>query len=119
MSQLLLLLLSASAIAQQQPMLLWAEEFNSGLNTDHWSFDTGGGGWGNGELQTYTTDASNVRVEDGLIKIIALRDGDSFTSARIKSHKKVSVRYGTIEASIKVPDVNAGLVRTSSQEDCQ
>ncbi|HKJ41415.1 MAG TPA: hypothetical protein VKA27_04940, partial [Sunxiuqinia sp.] len=34
--------------------LVWSDEFNAdgAPATDHWSYDTGGGGWGNNELQT-------------------------------------------------------------------
>ena len=37
--------------------LAWSEEFHQGVGAKPdpavWGYDTGGGGWGNGELETY------------------------------------------------------------------
>jgi hypothetical protein len=37
------------------------------VNTRHWTFDTGNGsnGWGNRELEYYTSHPENVHVADG------------------------------------------------------
>jgi len=90
---------------------IWSDEFDSGsLDASLWSYDLGGGGWGNQELQVYTDGESNVNVDGGFLKISALRSDDGgFTSGRIKTESKVSFKYGTVEASIKVPDVEEGL----------
>lgn len=100
--------------ASAQPV--WAEEFDTGTtpNPAIWSYDLGGGGWGNAELQTYTSDSANVRVEGGYLRITAreqlLKGGrKSYTSARIKTENKLTVQYGTIEARILVPDLANGL----------
>ena len=44
---------------------VWSEEFDVGTVPDSsvWSCDLGGSGWGNSELQTYTSDPANLRVE--------------------------------------------------------
>lgn len=88
--------------------LLWRDDFDENtLNTNYWSYDLGGGGWGNSELQTYTTGA--VSVGGGLLNIRAERISTGFTSGRIKTDGKVLFRYGTVEARIKIPDVDEGL----------
>lgn len=55
--------------------LVWADEFdtNGAPDPSNWTYDLGMGdnGWGNGEIQSYTDDASNVIVEDGNLKITA------------------------------------------------
>ena len=99
--------------------ILWRDEFDDDAatanrpNSEYWSYDTGGGGWGNGELQVYTEASSNVVVENGLLKIIARKDESSspttFTSGRIKTEDKISFKYGTLEARVKSPDMDAGL----------
>src|SRR5258706_14855182 len=36
--------------------LAWSDEFNgTALNTSYWNQETGGGGWGNNELEFYTS----------------------------------------------------------------
>jgi beta-glucanase (GH16 family) len=98
----------------ETPALLWSDEFDTGSQprSDTWSFDLGGGGWGNGELQVYTDAPSNIMVHDGILKIVAQKDGTNpptFTSARIKTEGKLSFKYGTLSARIQSPDVAAGL----------
>ena len=90
---------------------IWSEEFNAGSAPDQdiWSYDTGDWGWGNAELQNYTTNSENSRIEDGQLIITALREGDSFTSARIKTQDKLTFTYGTVEARIQTPDLGDGL----------
>ena len=52
------LLVSAAAlvlgqVAQAQSwQLVWSDEFNGSISPD-WVFETGGGGWGNNELEYY------------------------------------------------------------------
>jgi len=112
------ILVASAATAQAQGTLLWSDEFDTASNrpdSSIWSFDVGQGvnGWGNGELQTYTDASSNTIVENGLLKIIARKDESSsppsFTSARIKTEDKLSFKYGTLEARIQWPDLDAGL----------
>ena len=48
--------------------LVWSDEFDyEGLpNPEKWSYDVGGGGWGNNELQYYTNeDLDNANVSNG------------------------------------------------------
>ena len=56
--------LAAPKPANAQWTLVWSDEFN-GLNgvapdPSKWTYDTGGGGFGNGELQIYCAPGSNV-----------------------------------------------------------
>jgi beta-glucanase (GH16 family) len=95
--------------------LVWNEEFDS-FDTKTWGFDLGGNGqFGEEELQVYTSSPDNVRVEDGLLKIITRKEQapdenvPTFTSGRIKTLDSLSFTYGTIEARMKVPDMDAGL----------
>jgi beta-glucanase (GH16 family) len=109
-------LLAAIALAAANPafgQLIWSEEFDNGTALDEsvWSYDLGANGWGNRELQNYTDNPENVRIEDGNLVITAVRsqEGFSFTSARVRTEDKLTVKYGTIEARIKVPDLADGL----------
>src|SRR5689334_17627171 len=57
--------------AQQTWNLVWADEFNgSAVDTSNWTFETGGGGWGNNELQYYTA-GGNATVAGGVLTIEA------------------------------------------------
>src|SRR3569833_228116 len=57
--------------------LSWSDEFNGAVgsapNSANWGYDTGAGGWGNNELETYTTSTTNSRIisdgggTDGLV----------------------------------------------------
>lgn len=92
------------------PSLFWAEEFdvNGAPNTATWGYDmgNGSGGWGNQELQYYTDRASNVVVSGGTLKITAKREnynGFAFTSTRLLSKGKFSLKYGRIDIRAKLP----------------
>lgn len=90
---------------------VWSEEFDSGIAPDEgtWSYDLGNCGWGNQELQSYTRDADNVRVEGSQLIITAMKKGHEITSGRIKTENKFTFKYGTVEARIQVPDMGNGL----------
>ena len=92
------------------PSLYWSEEFdvNGAPNSAIWGYDLGNGqgGWGNQELQYYTQNSSNVVVSGGTLKITAKREnsnGFAFTSTRLLSKGKFSVKYGRIEIRAKLP----------------
>src|SRR5512133_448601 len=52
--------------------LVWHDEFEgTELDLKNWTFDLGGGGWGNQEWEAYTDRPENVRVEDGVLVIEA------------------------------------------------
>lgn len=89
--------------------LVWQDEFEgTELNLENWTFDIGGGGWGNQEWQAYTNRPENVRLEDGLLVIEAREEpefvaGRSYSSARIKTQGLHAWQYGRIEARLKLP----------------
>lgn len=87
--------------------LVWAEEFNGPeLDMSTWTYETGGGGWGNRESQYYTSRKENIRIEDGKLIIQARKEkyeNNDYTSARIKTQGKKSFTYGKIEARISLP----------------
>ncbi|HVG91489.1 MAG TPA: glycoside hydrolase family 16 protein, partial [Alphaproteobacteria bacterium] len=96
--------------------LVWADEFNgpNGSTPDpkKWTYETGGKGWGNSELECYTDLAQNAQLEDGNLVITALSQpgypcsdgtGRDYTSARLKTQGLFSQAYGRFEARIRVP----------------
>jgi beta-glucanase (GH16 family) len=98
---------------------VWKEDFSSNGAPSNfiWNYDTGRGpyndGWGNWEVQQYSSDSSNVFVSDGKLNIVVKKDyvdgQPAFTSARLKTNGKFEFQYGSVEASIKIPDLNGGL----------
>ena len=90
--------------------LVWADEFAQADGTvpdpSKWVYDIGGGGWGNNELQYYTSRTNNARIEGGQLVIEAKQetfDNRNYTSARLKTKGKAAWTYGRIEARIKIP----------------
>lgn len=87
--------------------LVWHDEFDGPeINSDYWTHEIGGHGWGNGEYQYYTDDPKNSYIEDGYLVIQALEEriqGKPYTSARLITRDKVETTYGRIEARLKVP----------------
>ncbi len=89
--------------------LVWSDEFNgSAISTANWGFDLGGGGWGNNELQNYTSRPENARIANGMLVIETRREnfgGNAFTSARLKTQGKQSFGINTwVEARINAPE---------------
>ena len=114
-STILLILLSMSS-TNAQPLALgtlkWSEEFNidGALDSSLWSYDIGNGnwGWGNGEVQDYSDSWDNVRVESGAMIINVKKSNGKFTSGRVRTNGKVEFQYGSVEARIKLPDLQNG-----------
>jgi beta-glucanase (GH16 family) len=103
--------------------LIWADDFNGAVGSSpdgsKWGFETGGGGYGNSELEDYTSSTNNAYItsdsaaQDGkalVIKAIKQNDGNNcwygacqYTSARMNTSGKFTVQYGRIEARAKMP----------------
>ncbi|KAF1714966.1 glycoside hydrolase [Pseudoxanthomonas yeongjuensis] len=86
----------------------WQDEFDySGLpDPGKWSFEQGGDGWGNHELQYYTHSLKNARVGEGVLSITARRqkiEGSDYSSARLRSKDKGDFLYGRFEVRAKLP----------------
>jgi beta-glucanase (GH16 family) len=97
--------------------LAWSDEFNGKSSVPdpaNWTFETGGDGWGNHELETYCAPGSevapckaatpNVVVTDGYLHLVARRDAaGKWTSARMTTKGLQSFQYGRMEARIQIP----------------
>jgi len=95
--------------------LVWSDEFNSpdGSLPDpsKWMIETGGGGWGNNELESYTARPQNVQIRNGNLVINAIKEkytgadgvARDYTSGRLKTQGKFAQQYGRFEARIKLP----------------
>jgi beta-glucanase (GH16 family) len=86
----------------------WSDEFEgNGLpDPSKWGYDVGGSGWGNNELQYYTSTANNVNVNEGQLIITAKKEtfqGKSYTSSRLVSKNGPEMLYGRIEVKAKIP----------------
>jgi beta-glucanase (GH16 family) len=116
-----LLLLSAGQHSPPVPpvnpnyTLVWQDEFDgpNGSSPDphKWTYDLGGNGWGNHELESYTNRPENAHIENGNLVIIARKESfegadhiaQEYTSARLKTQGLFVQTYGRFEARIKIP----------------
>ena len=108
-----LLLSCASTPARSAPperRLVWSDEFEGpkGAAPDpaKWTMQTGAGGWGNEELQTYTADAVALDGAGSLtIRAVIDRTGATpvYTSGRLTSQNLSSFTHGRLEARIRLP----------------
>jgi beta-glucanase (GH16 family) len=87
--------------------LAWSDEFDGRtLNDQFWNYETGGSGWGNNELENYTTRPQNLFLSNGNLIIEARKEsfgGNNYTSARITTQNKKSFTYGRIDIRAKLP----------------
>ncbi|MGC8595573.1 MAG: glycoside hydrolase family 16 protein [Candidatus Kryptoniota bacterium] len=87
--------------------LVWHDEFDSkSIDLSKWSYEVGGNGWGNNELEYYTARQNNAYVDSGCLVIRALKEnysGNSYTSARLITKNKGDWLYGRIEVRAKLP----------------
>ncbi len=86
---------------------VWQDDFNtSGIpDQSKWSYDVGGSGWGNNELQYYT-NGNNAGVVNGNLVIQAKKEnyqGRQYTSSRLISKGKGDWQYGRYEVRAKLP----------------
>jgi len=98
-------IISSTLVAQCGYQLVWEDEFSgSSLDLNTWSHQTGAGGWGNGELQNYTSSTANSYVQNDKLHITALEPSNGvYTSARLRSINNGDWTYGKMEARIKLP----------------
>lgn len=93
--------------------LVWSDEFDgdgaiNDLNWHHQTLLPEGGSWYNNEIQHYTDRVENSFVEDGVLKLTAIKEDftdqgvtKQFTSARLNS--KFAFTYGRVEFRAKLP----------------
>jgi hypothetical protein len=99
---------------------VWTDDFVGSANTlpssANWIIDTGtsypGGpaNWGTGEIQVYTNQTRNLALDGGgNLRITPLRDGNTWTSARIETtrsnFKPPSGGVLAIEGRIQMPNI--------------
>jgi beta-glucanase (GH16 family) len=104
----LLLVLGCGTETEPGWTLAWSDEFDGPPgppDPGRWSFEIGGDGWGNGELEFHTAD--NAALDGaGHLVITARRQvmgARAFTSARLSTRGKLEQRYGRIEARLRLP----------------
>jgi beta-glucanase (GH16 family) len=88
--------------------LKWSDEFNGNqINPNNWTFETGNNnGWGNAELENYTSSTNNAFVSQGNLIIEARQEpssGFAYTSARMKTQGNQSFTYGRVDIRAKLP----------------
>jgi len=86
---------------------VWQDDFtNPGIpDPTKWSYDIGGSGWGNNELQYYT-GGDNVGIVNDNLVIQAKKqnfEGRQYTSTRLISKGKGDWTYGRFEVRAKLP----------------
>jgi beta-glucanase (GH16 family) len=111
------LFLLATTLQAQSPnwQLTWSDEFNgpsaSPPNPAKWNIVTGGEGFGNAELETYTSRPANIQQQNGNLVITAQKEDITgpdgiprhYTSARINTQNHFAQKYGRFEARIQLP----------------
>ena len=86
-------------------------------NPENWTYETGGWGWGNDELQYYTDSTDNAALDGDGNLVITAREIDpaatdlecwygpcEYTSARLITEQKQEFEYGRIESRVQVPE---------------
>ena len=108
-SSVCLILLSNQVDGQKKKKMVWNDEFNyKGLpDSTKWNYDVGGQGWGNRELQYYTSkNLKNARVEKGFLIIEAVKETiekNAYSSARLVTKGKGDWTYGHIDVRARLP----------------
>ena len=103
--------------------VIWEENFD---NLDNWIIEDGNGswGWGNGELQYYKSENVEIieipdETGNNAVQITAKEESGvgitdqwgnplNYTSGRINTKSKLSVKYGIIETRVLIPDIDLG-----------
>ena len=111
---LISLLISGLITSIKSQTLVWQDNFDSTtLNSNNWTYDFGdacdrapGCGWGNSELEYYTSRADNAFVKGGYLNIVLKKEsynGSSYTSARMLTKNKFSFYYGHVDIKAMLP----------------
>jgi len=101
---------SSEIVVPEGYKLVWQDEFDEGdvPSQDKWWYETGGGGWGNNEVQTYVAGSQNgtvlATISNGTLKIQARKIDGKVYSIRMNTKKYWT--YGWFEARLKVSDVS-------------
>ena len=102
--------------------LTWSDEFDAAAgepaDPESWTYETGGWGWGNQELQYYTDSTDNAAHDGQGNLVITTREVEdpeaadlpcwygpcTHTSARLITEGKQEFAYGRIEARVRTGD---------------
>jgi beta-glucanase (GH16 family) len=114
------LLLAPWASAQTNWVLVWSDEFNgpagpftpTSANNQFWTFETGKGVFGTGEIEQMVNDGSTSFLDgNGHLVIKTFLQNGTYFSARIKTQLNGSFgkefTYGRVEARIQIPTSQA------------
>ncbi len=115
-------LLSAPGRPAEGSALVWSDEFSGPRGTpadpSSWKHEVGGGGWGNDELECYTSSTRNSALDGKGDLVITARDTphhtcadgsvNDYTSARLKTEHLQSFEHGRLAMRAKMP-VGQGL----------
>ena len=87
---------------------VFADEFdvNGAPDPAKWTYDIGGSGWGNNELQYYSNLLTNSSIDAGKLSITARKEplnGKDYSSARLLSKNTGDFLYGRVEVKAKLP----------------
>jgi beta-glucanase (GH16 family) len=111
-----LISLASENVGAPRWTLTWSDEFDGPANSipdrSKWIYDIGGGGWGNNELEYYTSRSQNAYLDGkGHLIIKAIKETytgaegvtRNYTSARLLTKGKFDQKYGRFEARIRLP----------------
>jgi beta-glucanase (GH16 family) len=105
---------SGDAPTQPNPVFTkqpaWAQDFKSkttSLDNNTWTALVGTIDNNNREQQYYTDSASNLRIEDGALKLIGSYNpnatSNKYQSARLETQQKKTFLYGRLDITAKLP----------------
>jgi beta-glucanase (GH16 family) len=88
--------------------MVWSNEFSNPINASEWNMEigNGSGGWGNNELEYYTSSNKNSFVSNGNLIIEARKEaisGFNYSSARMTTQGKKSFTFGRVDIRAKLP----------------
>ncbi len=97
--------LLASAMSSAGRALVWADEFEgAAISAAEWNWETWAPRRVNNELQSYGAAAANSYVAEGNLVLRAIQTGpSSYSSARLQTRGKHTLKYGFIEVRAKLP----------------
>jgi len=99
-------LLSLTVFSQSKKdySLVWEDNFNgNSLDTSCWNYVIANPGMVNNELQRYT-GSQNVEITKGNLLLIAKKENNEYTSARINTKGKRIFTYGMVEIKAIIPN---------------
>lgn len=89
--------------------LAWSDEFSAtNLDLNSWNQEIGNGnnGWGNNELEYYTSSLKNTFLSNGNLIIEARKEslnGFNYSSGRMTTQNKKNFKFGRIDIRAKLP----------------